>query len=84
MKIPPAIARVQIKSPQLKLPGFWLPLFLLWPLFVLLAVPILVFTLLSPRRYGRTARAAYDVICALRGTHVDVSGDGSRVLVSIH
>lgn len=68
---------------RLKAPGWpavWLPLLVLWPLFIALfclALPLCV--LLPPRRRVCAALGAtYQVLCALHGTQVEVTGsDGA-------
>ena len=61
-------------------PAIWLPLVLLWPLiFLALFMGILLCAFVPTSRGSavETARAAYRVLCALRGTSVEF-GDGPR------
>ena len=48
MNIPPAILDLRVASPDRQRPiHLWLPLFLLWPTFLVLGVLSLVFTVLA-------------------------------------
>ena len=72
--------------------GLWLPLFLVWPLFVLAALAMLplVFLLsllLWPTGWGRTMLLTgpwlFRLFCALRGLVIDVKSGTSRVYIVI-
>jgi hypothetical protein len=65
---------------RLKTPGWpvlWLPVILLWPLFILifcLALPLCALVP-APRRHAVAALiATYQMMCALHGTHVELTG----------
>ena len=47
MNIPPAILHLKVDSPERRPIRLWLPLFLLWPLLLVLGVLSLVFTILA-------------------------------------
>jgi hypothetical protein len=65
----------------------WLPLFLLWPLVLALFSLLLLVAVLAPGPKGRALACwatAWQLLCATRGTHVDVRAPNARVLVSVH
>ena len=89
--IPPMMMRVRVDRAGRRRLGCWLPLFLLWPILLILFVLLLPFLLvvcLFPR-WGRRMRTTFrglpvlwKAVCALRGLTVDVSGrDGNAVKV---
>jgi hypothetical protein len=95
MMLPPALLRLRIRGPHSAWPTLWLPLFLLWPLL------LVVFVLLSPFVLGgllvlcavaqlSVANAlqlftrTYALVCAMRGTHVDVVSRDARVLLTLY
>jgi hypothetical protein len=47
MNIPPAILDLRVAPPDKRPIHLWLPLFLLWPVFLVLGVLSLVFTILA-------------------------------------
>jgi hypothetical protein len=72
-------------------PTLWLPLFLLWPLvlllFVLLSVVVFVLESRSEQRRSSVFQClvgVWQLLCATRGTTVDVEAATSRVCVSIY
>ena len=79
---------------RLRLPHFptlWLPLFLLWPLILVLFVLLGVALLVLERRAGPRHRSVFaclaglwQLLCATRGMSVDVAAAETRVLVSIY
>jgi hypothetical protein len=84
--------RLRIADNGRKKIRLWLPLFLLWPGLLVLAVVVAPLALLlaliasGPRGAKRWAMACwylYASICALRGLNVEVDGKGDQVLVSI-
>lgn len=86
MTFPPLFLRLVVNGR-----GLWLPVFLLWLVLAVLGVLLLPVALLAalvlwPAGYGRALllggpRLA-QVICAIRGLRVDVSGpDGEGVLI---
>ena len=61
--------------------AFWLPLFILWPIALLLWLLFLPLVMLSMLVTGRISRfwrvirlslATYEVVCAMRGLRIDV------------
>jgi hypothetical protein len=83
MNRPPCIMRVRVRNKNTKF-GIWIPLFLIFPVVVILMIALAPLALLAaiivlPFGYARTvlcAPALYSVICAMRGLEVDVAGDG--------
>jgi hypothetical protein len=83
MNRPPCIMRVRVRNKSTKF-GIWIPLFLIFPVVVILMIALAPLALLAaiivlPFGYARTvlcAPALYSVICAMRGLEVDVAGDG--------
>ena len=92
MTFPPSLLRLRVRTPEHAWPTLWLPLFLVWPLLLLLLVPLalvglLVAIVLDPRQTARAFElvgALFAVVCGLRGLQVDVVGRGAQVLISFH
>lgn len=92
MKTPPCIIRIKIKNEDTKF-GLWLPLFIIFPLVLVLFIVLAPLALLAalivwPLGYARTvlcAPALYSVICATKGLEVDIQSGrkNETVLVSI-
>jgi hypothetical protein len=78
--LPPALLKLKFQG----LPGLWLPIFLLWPLGLLLLIPLAILIPFSPGKSLGVAASLYALICALRGTQVDFRGARTRVLLSVH
>jgi hypothetical protein len=83
----PNIAIVRIETPHWHMIPLWIPLFLLWipalilsPLIFLVVVGLSLAGKLNP---WRTFRVLWDLVCALPGTHVRVTSDGTNVRVRI-
>jgi hypothetical protein len=90
VSFPPALVRLRLVLPQWPRISLWLPVFLLWPLLLLL-LPLAALAACSaavlPARFAalpHMVSSLYAVICAARGTHIDVSGGQEHVLVEIH
>lgn len=68
-------------------PALWLPLFLLWPVvfsvFVLGSVLALVVPGPAARMFD-ALRTVWHVLCALRGTRVEVRAAGTQYIFSLH
>ena len=81
MKLPSALARLDDGAH-----GFWLPVFLLWPLMLLLfaltlfvgAVELAVVQKTGFQGLGRFLLSPYEVICASQGTPTDVDASDRR------
>jgi hypothetical protein len=92
MTFPPLLLRLRLHTPEHAWPTLWLPLFLVWPLVLLLLVPpalvvLLVAIVLDPRQTPRVFElvgALFAVVCGLRGLHIDVVGRRGQVLISFH
>ena len=92
MTFPPSLLRLRVRTPEHAWPTLWLPLFLVWPLLVVLLVPLalavlLVAIVLDPRHTARAfelAGALFAVVGGLRGMHIDVAGKRGQVLISFH
>lgn len=92
MTFPPSLLRLRVRTPEHAWPTLWLPLFLVWPLLVLLLVPLALVVLLVAIALdpGQTARAfkvvgaLFAVVCGLRGMYIDVVGRRAQVLISFH
>ena len=88
---PPSLLGIRIRGVKRSF-GLWLPLFLIWPPFVLAALAMfpLVFLLallLWPRSWGRsvllTGPWLFRMFCALRGLVIDVKSGTNRVYIVI-
>jgi len=84
MKLPPALARFDYGTHR-----FWLPIFLLWPLMLLLfaliffagAIWLALTQKSSVQDLDRFLSGLYAMICASRGTQIDV--DASDRCISL-
>jgi hypothetical protein len=87
MMLPPALARLHYGARR-----FWLPIFLLWPLMLLLfALTFLagVIALALTQKptfhgWGRFLSSLYETICASRGTQIDVAAEHRRISLTLH
>jgi hypothetical protein len=90
MKVPPSLIRVKIQPPHRRYPTLWLPVFLLWPIGLLLAAILLplgfVVAVVTDHVdcFLELCRSSYSLVCEARGTLVDVEGDGAKVFIAIH
>lgn len=78
----PMVAVLRVERPQQRRIRLWLPLFLLWllalPLLVV-ALPVAAVILIAYRRNPLRLFAAYwQVLSAIPGTHLEVSGRRGR------
>jgi hypothetical protein len=83
----PNIAIVRIETPHWCCIPLWIPLFLLWIPAIILS-PIIFFVIFGLAVAGRinpwlAFRVLWDLLCALPGTHVRVTADGTNVRVRI-
>jgi len=83
----PNLAVVEIGAPHWRMPRLWLPLFLLWipvillsPLIALVIVAAGIAFRMNP---WRITSVLWGIWCALPGTDVRVTADGTRVFVKI-
>ena len=86
MKLPPALARLNYGARR-----FWLPVFLLWPLMLLLfaltffvgviALALQKSTFLG---LGRFLSGLYEMICASRGTQIDIEASDRRISLTLY
>ena len=86
---PPSILRIRVARPGRRRIGLWLPLFLLWPLLLVLAALLgtlaLVAMVLMGRRGTTMLRGLgrlFVMACAVRGLKVDVDQPDGKFMVS--
>ena len=91
MMFPPSILRLRIHNKQHNF-SLWLPLFLLWPLLLvlgLLLLPLLLIAavILSYRGWGipllLAGPAIFGLLCALRGLKVEIGQNSEQVFISL-
>lgn len=82
----PLIARIRVRSPKVNF-SLWLPLFLVWLLLLPLVVVLLPLVLLVCVLFGNNPfpalAAGWQMLCGLRGTHVEIAEPAQTVLVHI-
>jgi hypothetical protein len=86
MKLPPALARLDYGARR-----FWLPVFLLWPLMLLLFAltffaGVIALALMPKSTFqglGRLLAGLYEMICASRGTQIDVDASDRRISLTL-
>ena len=90
MMWPPSILRLRIRNQRHRF-GLWLPLFLIWPLVMLLGLLLLPFILLAAivlwyRGWAKPLLLAgpslFRLFCALRGLEVDVKQHSEQFFIS--
>ena len=89
--IPPAFLRVRIKRAHGRNWRLWIPIILLWPIVLALALvlaPVLLLWAIAARgvRPGLALGAvvnAYLVVCAFRGLTIDFANGRRSILVSV-
>lgn len=88
---PPSLLGFRVRNGKMGF-GLWLPLFLIWPPVVLVALAMLplVFLLsllLWPTGWGRTVLFIgpwfFRMLCAVRGLVIDVKSGTSRVYIVV-
>lgn len=86
MIFPPSIARIHVIDDGKRAVNLWLPLILLWPLalalMTALAPMVLIIALCAPpyrRTLLLTGPYLFGLLCAVRGLHVNVKDDDTRV-----
>jgi len=89
MTFPPSLMRLRVRTSQHRF-GLWLPLFIMWPIFILLGIVLFPFVLIGAilfwrRGWARTLLLSgpllLNMFCALRGLEVSVLQRGQRVLI---
>jgi len=90
---PPSVLRIRVVKGERKPLRLWIPLFVIWPLVLLLAVVLMPLVLLGAVliRGGGFARKlllavprSYVVPCSSRGLQVQVVEKNEQVYVSVH
>jgi hypothetical protein len=87
MKLPPALARLDYGARR-----FWLPVFLLWPLMLLLFTltffaSVIALALMQKSTFqglGRFLSGLYETICASRGTQIGLDASDRRIALTLH
>jgi len=83
----PNIAIVHIHNPYWRGFRLWIPLFLLWIPFILIAPFLLLILLVACLATGigfwHSISVFWNILCALPGTDVRVVAEGNQVLVKI-
>jgi hypothetical protein len=92
MIFPPALFRLRLVEYGRKKVGLWVPVFLLWPLLLVLAavsVPLLLVAALAlwrnpkARKALKSIPAAFVAFCSLRGCRIEVNGAEEEVFIKI-
>ena len=94
MNVPPAILDLRIDSPERNRPiHLWLPLFLLWPLALVLGVLALVFTIIADvvllvlgqryHHYTILLARSFGALCETRGMVIRVHDDKAAVDMTV-
>jgi len=93
MNLPPYLIDLRVKSEGHRAFHLWLPLFLLWPLGLVLLVLMLVFTILADivlllmgeayHHHTRFVLGCFGLLAQMRGTTVHVNGPGSLVDLTV-
>ena len=91
MMWPPSILRLRIRNQRHNF-GLWLPLFLFWPLALLLALLLFPFVLVAAvvfwyRGWTKplllTGPSLFMLFCAVRGLEVDIKQGSEQFLISL-
>jgi len=94
MNIPPAVLDLRISSPERSRPiHLWLPLFLLWPLALVLGVLALVFTIIADvvllalgqryHHYTILLARSFGALCETRGMVIRVQDQKAAVDMTV-
>ena len=82
----PLIARIRVQSPKLRM-SLWLPLFLIWLLLLPIAVVLLPLVIIVCLLFGNNPfpvlAAGWQLLCGLRGTHVEIDEPEQSVFLVI-
>ncbi len=87
MKLPPALARLDYGARR-----FWLPVFLLWPLMLLLftliffagVIALALMQKSTLQGLGRLLSGLYEMICASCGTQIGLDASDRRISLTLH
>jgi hypothetical protein len=87
MKLPPALARLEYGALR-----FWLPVILLWPLMSVLfaltivvgAIAVVLMQKFTVQDLGRFLSGLYDMVCASRGTGIDVDSTDRHISLTLY
>lgn len=88
MILPPSLVRLSWHRRPLA--GIWIPLFLLWPLVLLLLAPVFLIAGVVALAQGWLPRflhgsgACYRLLCEVRGIRIDVAGRQSGLSIRIY
>lgn len=92
MMLPPILMKLRIAEESKSKFALWIPLVLFWPFLLLLLVIILPFYIIAFigliwTKKGRAILhipfAFYELLCAVRGLHVDVNDKDDKVKIII-
>ena len=82
----PLIARIRLRSPKFNF-SLWLPLFLVWLLLLPIVVVLLPLVILICWLFGNNPfpalGAGWQLLCGVRGTHVEIAEPQATVLLHI-
>lgn len=95
MIFPPSTLRIKIIENHQKKVNLWLPLFILWPIVLLIMIPIMIMALpfllvaglvipLMVIRIIKLGPALISIFCSMRGLKVDVQSKDSNVYISMN
>jgi hypothetical protein len=82
----PLMARLRVHSPKFNV-SLWLPLFLIWLVLLPMAIVLLPLALVICVLFGNNPfpalAAGWQLLCGLRGTHVEIDEPEQSVLLAI-
>ena len=82
----PLMARLRVRSPKLNF-SLWLPLFLIWLLLLPVVIVLLPLVILVCLLFGNNPfpalGAGWQLLCGLRGTHVEINEPQQSVFLVI-
>ncbi len=85
MRTPIAVARIKIHESGQKKISLWLPIFILWPLALLLLIVVApICLLIAPRRTSALVPELYRLACALSGTEIAIENSKSNIQIYVH
>ena len=93
MRLPPAILDLRVASRDRRPVHLWLPLFLLWPVFLVFGILALVLTILADvvlllvgqpyHRYTILLIRSFGALCETRGIVIRVSDEKAAVDMTV-